>query len=463
MKIASQLLLVFFLYGFSGYTQIQNNGNLRIHTETTVGFFGNFTNNGTFTNNLGTLQAVGTNAQIFNGTNVIHTNNFTINKASNSVQLDNELQVAGVLTFTSGKILSDYTDMATEFVHFLAGASYAGASNTSHIDGVVRKTGNSAFAFPIGDNNLLRKNSISAPINVTDHFTGYYTNTNPDGTYSRSLLGVGLEHVSSCEYWILNRTGGSSNVEVTLSWASNSCGVDNLCEMMVARWDGTRWTSEGNGGTTGTIVGTVVSGNNCTTPDSVANFSPFTLGSSSNNNPLPIELLFFQAERCSGGVKLLWQTASEINNDYFTIEKSKDSYNWEEVIEISGAGHSSNTTDYCTIDENPYLGVSYYRLKQTDFDGHYSYSQIRSVNINESENLQISVYPNPATNQITVKGISPVTKDVEFYNSTAQNITSLIRIIECGEFKLQFDITMLPSGIYTLNTKSGSSSMFVKN
>lgn len=113
-------------------------------------------------------------------------------------------------------------------------------------------------------------------------------------------------------------------------------------------------------------------------------------------SPLPIELLNFNAIMNSGKVDLTWSTASERNNDYFTIEKSKDGFNFETVTLVSGAGNSTSIIEYTDVDYKPYSGISYYRLKQTDYNGLFSYSKIVSVNYFFGDD-GITIYPNPAT------------------------------------------------------------------
>jgi len=117
---------------------------------------------------------------------------------------------------------------------------------------------------------------------------------------------------------------------------------------------------------------------------------------------LPIELLSFEANLNGSQVNLKWALASETNNNYFTIERSKREIDWKELTKVNGEGNSSVLLSYAAIDRNPYLGTSYYRLKQTDFDGQFAYSEIRTVNFDRLENYQVNVYPNPATNQITI-------------------------------------------------------------
>src|SRR5258706_3416648 len=96
-------------------------------------------------------------------------------------------------------------------------------------------------------------------------------------------------------------------------------------------------------------------------------------------NPLPISLLYFNAEPNGNKVDVSWATASEINNDFFTVEKSADATDFTPIAEVDGAGNSLSTFDYFYPDYNPVHGVSYYRLKQTDFDGQFSYSPVVTV------------------------------------------------------------------------------------
>ncbi len=112
---------------------------------------------------------------------------------------------------------------------------------------------------------------------------------------------------------------------------------------------------------------------------------------------LPVELVFFNATAVKNGIELSWQTAYEENNDYFTIERSVDGINFEEVKKTVGAGNSTTLISYSEIDYNPIIGTSYYRLKQTDYNGDFSYSDLTSVyfNSNPFEENGMKVYPSP--------------------------------------------------------------------
>ena len=105
---------------------------------------------------------------------------------------------------------------------------------------------------------------------------------------------------------------------------------------------------------------------------------------------LPIELLYFNGVECETGNRLSWSTTSENNNDYFTIEKTNDGKDWISIVNLNGAGNSSNQLYYSFMDENIESIINYYRLLQTDFDGHFKYSEIISIdNRNKAESKEV--------------------------------------------------------------------------
>ena len=114
------------------------------------------------------------------------------------------------------------------------------------------------------------------------------------------------------------------------------------------------------------------------------------------SSPLPIELLNFGAKADGDKVNLNWSTATEHNNDFFTVEKSTDGIKFSDALVVKGAGNSEDKRSYTAVDDNPYAGTSYYRLKQTDYDGHTTTFDMIPVTISNSYNVVTNVYPNPA-------------------------------------------------------------------
>ena len=114
-------------------------------------------------------------------------------------------------------------------------------------------------------------------------------------------------------------------------------------------------------------------------------------------SPLPVGLLSFSAEQDNHAVKLSWATATEQNNDHFTIERSADALTYESVGTIGGAGTSSLGHNYDFEDQHPAEGMNYYRLKQTDYDGHSKYYNVITANYTERPDAEYALYPNPAS------------------------------------------------------------------
>lgn len=129
----------------------------------------------------------------------------------------------------------------------------------------------------------------------------------------------------------------------------------------------------------------------------------FTLGTIDLvSTPLPIELVSFQATDEPGhGVLLEWITASEVNNDHFTIERSNDAFSWEPLMQIPGAGNSVSQHEYSWLDADPFIGVSYYRLGQTDVDGSSTWSG--AVMVHRSANEEPILFPNPASERFVLR------------------------------------------------------------
>lgn len=118
--------------------------------------------------------------------------------------------------------------------------------------------------------------------------------------------------------------------------------------------------------------------------------------SASNTVVLPIELMNFIVTKNVNYIALNWTTAMEKNNDYFTIEKTTDGKVFETVEVVDAVGNSNSTKNYFSYDKKPYTGISYYRLKQTDYDGKFTYSEMRAVEFKNDIKLTYDIVPNPA-------------------------------------------------------------------
>jgi len=173
--------------------------------------------------------------------------------------------------------------------------------------------------------------------------------------------------------------------------------------------------------------------------------SSFGFGFGDPGSALPIELIDFSAKAVGDKVHVTWITGTEINNDYFTIQKSKDGKDWIAAGRAAGAGNSTSILYYEFTDENPLPGASYYRLKQTDLDGHISWSDSAEVFVGWQDDVLI--YPNPATNLLTVQSASGDPVRFYFYNVMGEKI-QVPFVIQSNQKR--FDTSQLPAGIYFL-------------
>ncbi|MFT5824086.1 MAG: hypothetical protein ACI8ZM_005352 [Crocinitomix sp.] len=168
---------------------------------------------------------------------------------------------------------------------------------------------------------------------------------------------------------------------------------------------------------------------------------------------LPITLLSFEGNCEEQFIILNWSTASEMNNDYFSIERSPDGEIWQTIGKVTGGGNSSSQINYTFIDMEPLRTITYYRLKQTDFNGNYNYEDIISMEqCDISEKKELIVYPNPSNGEFETyfNGDSGTINAIEIFNSQGQIIYSSI------DFQSIFNLTNMAPGHYYIQVQDSS-------
>jgi len=379
-----------------------------------------------------------------------------IANTSGDVDLNVLLSVSTNMDFVSGIL----NTTATNLLRFNAGSTVSSVSNSSYVDGPCRKVGNTSFAFPVGDNGFYAPVTIAAPGVATDHFTAQYFDVDPNTPgFTTTSKVAALDHVSTCEYWILDRTNGTSNVRVTLDYLdTRSCTLPALANLRVARWDGAIWQDHGNGGTPGTTTaGTIITAGN------VTSFSPFTLASTTSGSDLPVELGSFEVRKLNQNVLLNWMTFSETNNDYFSIERSNDLISFEKIGIVDGNGNSNQMIDYDFTDRNPLSGISYYRLAQYDFNGDVHYSEVRSVNFDGD--ISVLVYPNPIDNNllsVEVNSNEDMSGVISILDIAGKELYSQSNLIAEGNNRITLNVDYLSSGVYFLRVNETNLKFVVK-
>jgi hypothetical protein len=299
--------------------------------------------------------------------------------------------------------------------------------------------------------SLSLSNFSSLTVSGNTDFEGNLTLSNSSTVTINSgyTLTVGGASFSNNTVLVIN-AGGSLIVNGDLSLANNNGIIDNgtlvvngnltasnnvvLSGSGSASVSGTSSTSNG-----ATVFGGQGSCTNCS----------FT-----SSTPLPIELLYFNADLTSAGVDLSWATASETNNNYFTIEKSKDGINFDVLQKIKTAannGNSTNVLHYKMQDASLYDGISFYRLKQTDFNGKYKYYDMKQVNY--AKKSFASVYPNPAVNNVVINASEDYAgADIKIIDAMGREVVS--EKINSTE-PTSINISTLVSGVYYMFIDNG--------
>lgn len=414
---------------------------------------GDWENEGIFVPGSSTVRYIGTTLQTIEneGGGFGNYNNIVFNNTAPGAaqfELLDPITIKGDASFIDGIVLED--DPSNEIVTFDIGSSIiTGPSDASYIDGRVSKIGASAFTFPIGKNGIFARIGISS-LSGSDTFTAEYFNI---AAPNNKVTDGSMQYASGFEHWNLTRTG-SETAFVTLYWEDkNRSEITDLDDLTVAYYNASsQWESKGNGGATGIPA----PAGSITSTQAFTNFGLVSFGSLLGVNPLPIELLYFKATPVEDIVLLEWATGSEINNDFFTVERSKTGDDFEAIIEVSSQEPTGGTLTYYASDEQPYSGISYYRLKQTDLNGDFSYEGYVIVNREDSPvPLAASVFPNPFVNSFTLDfsgGNEAENLEVLLTDEFGKQIQRSTSVTDDQGYALieYAELANLPTGIYIL-------------
>ena len=183
------------------------------------------------------------------------------------------------------------------------------------------------------------------------------------------------------------------------------------------------------------------------------------------NTALPVELVDFSGVIVDNRIQLNWQTATETNNQKFVVEESRDGQIFRAIGELSGNGTTTRPQDYTFWVDRPRSGLSYYRLKQIDFDGQFAYSKVVSLNFGRNNTQVGSLYPNPSKLGIvqvdyTAQHADEIT--ISAFDQFGNRVTSQRYQIVSGNNQLRIDCTDLNSGVYIIRIGEGEKATYQK-
>lgn len=217
------------------------------------------------------------------------------------------------------------------------------------------------------------------------------------------------------------------------------------------RWFGPRYNGQDNIYTFDTLAPPVLT---TWTMPPCGTFYPMIIA-----DPLPVEWLAFDVELLDERhVQLSWMPSSQTNNDYFTIEKSENGYDWISLGNVKGAGTTAELLSYQFADDNPFEGINYYRIKQTDFNGDYSYSDYRSIHVSTMGTSV--VYPNPTSGTCYIRAKDVDLSDIRLRNSQGQEMD--VQPVLFSDGVIQFDCAEMSAGIYFVELRKQQQTELLK-
>lgn len=449
--------------------------NLKVNTNN--GFTASIGNGGTVTCNNLTINNPGASGGIASVVNAVSVNaNFDLAPAGNTptVNLSNNVTVAGIMTLYKGVITTGGNKVIIS--NSAAGAVVQGGSNVdytlSYINGNLRRmilSGAVAnYDFPMGDATtpryiMMMDNALSGGgftyidavfLPLTNHSDAAMIATEP------SEPGVAYDHICTEGVWYLDPdnqpAAGTYDIK---AYTSNFSGLSDdqfaVLKRISASVTGADWD---NGGASATRPASMQPGRTLASGYALrfglSSFSQFGIAT----HPLivlPIELLSFTGRKAGKENVLEWLTASEHNNDYFSLERSADALDFYEIVKVDGAGNSSLLISYARNDETPLAGISYYRLKQTDFDGRSAYSNVIALDRSAANFELLNVYGTPGQIEITISCSGGCAVLFELYNAEGRLLLSSPGHVAGEGSRWRIPVDGLSKGIYLLKAVNG--------
>lgn len=188
-----------------------------------------------------------------------------------------------------------------------------------------------------------------------------------------------------------------------------------------------------------------------------------TIGTVSSSTPLPVSLTMFDAQKVGGNsAKLSWKTSSELNNSHFELERRTKKSDFSLVVKVDGNGTTNQVNKYEHVDDNLDPSTYFYRLKQVDFDGKYTYSNLRSIKVSEKlgNNPNYKIIPNPANDRIQIQTEGVDIKEVTIVASDGKLLYHNQKLPK-NLLQIDIDVSDLTSGVYYLTVNNNAKKLII--
>lgn len=392
-----------------------------------------FTNNGNF--------QPGTGAVVFAGNNVTSGSfiagsastgfyDLVLNKTANGIILNRNISINNLLTFTSGDslFLNNYNiDLGNT-------GSLSGESNlkrvTGRTGGYIQSTQVLNASTGVNPGNLGLK--ITSPVNL-------------GSTVVRRghMQQVGASIYRYYDITPSVNTGLNASVDFYFFQAELAGLAEPNLGMFASSNGGTHWTNLGEDGLDQSADFLTVNGINVLNRLTLANISA----------PLAVQLLRFYALPSDKEVQLTWMTSAETNNRLFAIERSADGIHFIEIGEVPGSGNSNQEKKYQFTDVQPLPAISWYRLRQVDIDGKFSFTPVIMINRSGAVNSNARLFPNPVTGTSVLLNLTEQIsgqQQLMLYNQAGILVKQFTISRVAGSQLITLEMGHLPAGIYTL-------------
>lgn len=285
-----------------------------------------------------------------------------------------------------------------------------------------------------------------------------YPSTPTNVVHIRNLAGVNDSANIVNRFWQIDVTGANPTATVTFTYGANELPANGNASMTAQRYN-----SSNNGWVQPAAIGGQSSsqGNRTVTVTGVSQFSPWTL--SRSGSPMPVELTAFTANYNGKTVDLNWNTASEINNDHFTVEKTINQENFDFVAWVKGNGNTNYNSHYYAEDKNPYFGTSYYQLTQFDYNGNTTKSSLVPVVVGEKGFEIINTYVDG--NEIINVNLNDDSNEkviVSIYNILGTKLMDTEVNTVPGNNYFQFNADKIAQGVYLITVNNGKKKLTSK-
>jgi hypothetical protein len=452
--------------------------NLKVNTNN--GYTSSIGNGSTVACNNLTIINTGAAGGIASAVNAITVSgNFDLAPSGNApvVNLSNDITISGIMTLYLGIINTNTYKISMN--NSSATSVVAGTGNTdytfSYINGNLRRLILSAtisnYDFPLGDATtshyikMIDSSLTGGGFSYIDGYFGALTNhldvdmlaTEP------SEAGVTYDHVSTEGVWFLNPdnqpTSGLYNVQAYINGFVGL--VDDEFSVLKRISASTTAADWSNGGASATrpssmSLGRTVAGGYALRYG-LTSFSQFGIGHAPIV-PLPIELLTFNGTVLENENMLEWITATETSNDYFSIERSVDAANFTTILTVDGAGNSTQVLNYKAFDSEPLNGLAYYRLKQTDYNGVFSFSNIISLYRSQTDFELLNIYNSfqQGTLEATISCSGNCDIDIELFDISGKKVFTTTSKSLGNETQIVIPTANLNAGIYLFKAYNGN-------